>query len=153
MLACEFPRSYDLVCHWGVLEHFNDPREVLRVSLRALAPGGTLVFSMPNLEARGAALWRKYAPENYSHHILHSDADLRRCCADLGLELLPTIYWGVPLLRIAPWERGGAWLHLLTAAQLATYAVAAVLPVFSHGTREFSSERLFFATNTNAAPR
>jgi 2-polyprenyl-3-methyl-5-hydroxy-6-metoxy-1,4-benzoquinol methylase len=153
MFECTFTRAYDLVCHWGVLEHFKDPQAVLKVSASALSPGGSLVFSMPNLEARGAALWRQYAPINYSHHIFHSDSDLRTACESLGLELMPPVHWGVPLIRIAPWERGGAALHLLTAVQLATYALAAVLPLFGHGSRGYSTERLFFARKPEAAAR
>jgi 2-polyprenyl-3-methyl-5-hydroxy-6-metoxy-1,4-benzoquinol methylase len=145
MFDQKFAASFDLVCHWGVLEHFVDPEKVLRISAQALAPGGAMVFSMPNMQAWAAGLWRKYAPKNHSHHIFHSDTDLSTACERLGLNFMPSVHWGVPLIRIAPWERGGPWLHLLTAAQLTTYAIAAVLPVFGWGSSGFSNERLFFA--------
>lgn len=45
-------RHYDLITVWHVLEHTENPFEVLRQLGRALAPGGTLVVEVPNVEAR-----------------------------------------------------------------------------------------------------
>jgi SAM-dependent methyltransferase len=40
--------SFDIVYSANVIEHTNDPRQVLCESLRVLRPGGVLHFEMPN---------------------------------------------------------------------------------------------------------
>ncbi len=39
--------SFDLVFHQGLLEHFRDPRPLLRENLRVLKPGGWLLVDVP----------------------------------------------------------------------------------------------------------
>ncbi len=39
--------SFDLVFHQGLLEHFRDPRPLLRENVRVLRPGGHLVVDVP----------------------------------------------------------------------------------------------------------
>jgi SAM-dependent methyltransferase len=52
-MAPSFRRAYadafDVVFSGGVIEHFSDPREVVRAHLDVLKPGGTLVVIIPNI--------------------------------------------------------------------------------------------------------
>src|SRR5262245_43451581 len=41
--------DFDLVVHWGLLEHFNDPVPILRACCAALRAGGRVLFSVPNM--------------------------------------------------------------------------------------------------------
>ena len=62
-------RKFDLIVHWGLVEHFEDPVPLLKKCADLLAPGGTLLFSMPNMEAWGAYIWRRFSASNWSKHI------------------------------------------------------------------------------------
>ncbi|MCP4548883.1 MAG: class I SAM-dependent methyltransferase [bacterium] len=47
--------SFDVVFHQGLLEHFRDPRPLLRENARVLAPGGILLVDVPQR-------WHYYTP-------------------------------------------------------------------------------------------
>ena len=42
------PASFDWVVSYGVIEHFDDPRDVVSAHLRLVKPGGTTVMTVPN---------------------------------------------------------------------------------------------------------
>jgi 2-polyprenyl-3-methyl-5-hydroxy-6-metoxy-1,4-benzoquinol methylase len=42
------PRQYDIVCSFGFIEHFDDPRRIIETHLKLVAPGGTLIITMPH---------------------------------------------------------------------------------------------------------
>ncbi|MCB9559555.1 MAG: methyltransferase domain-containing protein [Kofleriaceae bacterium] len=138
-------RPFDLVTHWGLLEHFERPAAVMEASARLLRPGGLVAFSMPNMEALGAQLWRSRCPRNWATHIFHSDSVVHEACHAAGLELTATYHWGPPMLQISAWERDARWLHGVTLAQVALQGLAKATPVFQWGTRLLSMERAFVA--------
>lgn len=59
--------SVDLICSFTVLEHVQNPQNVLKESLRVLKPGGFLYFSFPNYgswwEGHYAILWLPNIPK------------------------------------------------------------------------------------------
>ncbi len=42
------PEKYDVVCSFQVMEHVSDVKGILKSSIDALSPGGTLIISVPN---------------------------------------------------------------------------------------------------------
>lgn len=96
---------YDVVTHWGLLEHFEDPTPILSLSASLLNAGGYLVFTMPNLDAAGAWLWKRFSPQNHAAHVLHSDKVILDGCERAGLQLVRFFHSGAPLLRMAPAEK------------------------------------------------
>ena len=56
-------RRFDLVTHWGLIEHFPDPVRVFERTAEVLAPSGLTVFGMPNMTGFSARWWREWAPE------------------------------------------------------------------------------------------
>jgi len=147
-------RKFDLIVHWGLVEHFADPVPVLAKCAELLEPGGALVFSMPNMDAWGAAIWRRFCPENWSRHIYHSDDFIRASCLAAGLEVRQAFHFGYPLINIARWENPGrlgrlaSWL--LSKLLQATVAVGWMIPIYHFGSRAISSERGFLVCHRSA---
>jgi 2-polyprenyl-3-methyl-5-hydroxy-6-metoxy-1,4-benzoquinol methylase len=143
-------QEFDLVAHWGVLEHFLDPTPLLAACRRWLSPTGRLVFSMPNMKAYAARLWRELSPENWKVHVLHEDDVLERSCAKAGLKLVDSFYFGFPALKMADPERWGGFApKLLTLGQRALNATAFIYP-YAGGSEKLSSQRGFVATRDGA---
>ena len=137
-------RPFDLVTHWGLLEHFERPSDVMAVCARLVRPGGVVAFGMPNMAAVGAKLWRQKNPRSWALHIFHSDEVVRQACADAGLELRRVFHWGVPLIK-QHWHSDETWTRLLGFAQLGMFGVAKFLPLFQWGAPAISAERAFIA--------
>lgn len=96
---------YDVVTHWGLLEHFEDPSQILFLSSSLLNPGGYLVFTMPNLRAAGVWFWERFSPQNHAAHIFHSDEVILKECERVGLQLVRLFHSGPPLLRMGQPEK------------------------------------------------
>jgi 2-polyprenyl-3-methyl-5-hydroxy-6-metoxy-1,4-benzoquinol methylase len=137
-------RQFDVVVHWGVLEHFTDPEPLLRASAAILKRGGLCMFSMPNMASITAHLWRKWASISWAHHKYHSDKALRASCTSVGLDLRKPYYYGVPALSYN-WDRPGQLARLSQLSQGALNRLWWVMPVYHHTPRWLASERGFLA--------
>ncbi len=141
--------EFDVAVHWGLLEHFESPDAVLSVTASVLKPGGVAVFSMPNLEAYGARIWKYVSPDNFSKHIFHTDADVARACAAAGLELTSTFHCGLPLIRMAPAEHRGIVSVGADVVHAAACLLGTLRPgLFTGGLRHISNTRGFVARKT-----
>lgn len=138
-LRIDPPPAHDVVVHWGVLEHFEDPVPMLRACRAALTPGGRLLFSMPNLEAWAARWWARFSPDNWSKHILHPEARLRAACEQAGFAWETSFYFGHPAVQMAAWEHRGPIPAVLGVGQRLASAASSVLPL--PGVRALSQER------------
>jgi 2-polyprenyl-3-methyl-5-hydroxy-6-metoxy-1,4-benzoquinol methylase len=135
---------YDFVTHWGLVEHFEDPGQVMRVSARMVNADGLLVFTMPNMAAVGVGLWKFFAPQNFRAHIMHSDSALVTAGSEAGLELVRTFHTGPPLLRMAPCERFKPLSIPIDAAHAGFLLFARLFPgLFLRGDRRLANTRGF----------
>ncbi len=138
--------EYDVVTHWGVLEHFVDPRPLLEKSALALKPGGSMLFSMPNMEAFASRLWARWSPDNWGVHVWHSEQGVLQCLAGVGLVDVRSFHFGIPFVKMAPWERRTPAQYPFDLLQKLASASARVLPVYHRwGHRKLSMERGFVA--------
>jgi 2-polyprenyl-3-methyl-5-hydroxy-6-metoxy-1,4-benzoquinol methylase len=136
--------AFDVVTHWGVLEHFDDPAPTLATSARMARPGGLVVFTMPNLAARGAALWKRFAPGNFSKHVYHTDEAVRAACDAAGLVLERQFHCGPPLVRMAPPERGGLAAQAVNVVHAALCGLGTLAPgLYVEGAPALASQRGF----------
>ncbi len=106
--------SVDLAIVHMVLHYSDEPQEVIREASRVLRPRGRLI--LVDFAAHGEEQLR----DEFKHHRLgFSDDEIRRWCADSGLEFDPVIEQlpGSPL-TVKFWQaRQRANVHLLSPAQ------------------------------------
>jgi 2-polyprenyl-3-methyl-5-hydroxy-6-metoxy-1,4-benzoquinol methylase len=139
--------KFDVVVHWGVLEHFNDPKIILKKCQQLLTPGGIVIFSMPNMVAYGARFWKKWAPQNWSRHIYHSDSIIEDACNSSGLKLISRFYWGIPMFRATRWEKNGILQLFVTGMQVGCNVLGILLPIYNNGSSKWAAQRGFLAKN------
>lgn len=138
-------RKFDLVMHFGLIEHLSSPDRLLQICADLLAPRGIVIFSMPNMEAWGASLWRRWSPTDWSKHIHHTDADMEAACTSAGMVLTSQFHWGPPMLQMAVWEYPGLLPQAFTLAQRGLNLIGRAFPVYDNGWRRISMFRGFVA--------
>lgn len=88
--ALKKPNSYDVVCHFQVLEHVTAPAAFMSACVAALKPGGLLIVAVPAEDSFLALVedgWLNMPP----HHLTRwTDASLAAMFQRVGLELVET---------------------------------------------------------------
>lgn len=89
-------KQYDLVLSCGLIEHFNDTKDVIARHLTFLKPGGTLFITLPNFTGINGWVQRKYDNNNYEKHNINSMNPqlLAAHCNELGLKNIEAYYYG-----------------------------------------------------------
>ncbi|MGZ3749704.1 MAG: class I SAM-dependent methyltransferase [Mucilaginibacter sp.] len=89
-------KQYDLVLSCGLIEHFNDTKDIIDRHLQFLNPGGTLFITLPNFTGVNGWVQRKFDMSNYEKHNITSMNPelLARYCKDLGLKEVEAYYYG-----------------------------------------------------------
>ncbi len=62
------PEYFDMVFSAGVIEHFEDPREIIRRHVLLLKRGGTALITVPNFGGVYGKLQNRWDPERLSTH-------------------------------------------------------------------------------------
>lgn len=88
--------QYDMVMSFGLIEHFENTKDIISRHLNFLKPGGTLFITLPNFRGINGWVQRNFDPENYSkHHIESMRLNLlSEVAAELGLKDIRTRYHG-----------------------------------------------------------
>jgi len=118
-------RSFDLITMNQILEHIEEPRELMAAARRLLAPGGVLWISVPQGASLGMALRRGRHPTVATHmHVNLFDAgSLRALVEGAGLRVDrltsdddPDLSWSSPAMLVV--EKALRWslgrTHLLS---------------------------------------
>ena len=63
--------AYDFVYSMGLVEHFHDPRPLVRLHAERLKPGGTGVIIVPNYNSWYGSAQRYFDPDNLAVHNLN----------------------------------------------------------------------------------
>jgi 2-polyprenyl-3-methyl-5-hydroxy-6-metoxy-1,4-benzoquinol methylase len=118
--------TFDAIVYGDVLEHLRDPRAALVAVDRYLAPGGTVIVSVPNV----AHLWVRlsllvgrfdYAERGIldrTHLRFFTRRTLRALLREAGLTVVELTTTPVPLPLVVPGRWHGRWLdrvHALSA--------------------------------------
>ena len=88
--------QYDLVLSCGLIEHFNDTKDIIARHLPFLKPQGTLFITLPNFTGVNGWVQRKYDMGNYEKHNISSMNPqlLAGYCKELGLKNVEAYYYG-----------------------------------------------------------
>lgn len=62
----------DIVISLGLIEHFEDPKPLIRKHLEYLKPDGYLILGVPNYSGIYEWFWRKLSPKLLSTHVLQT---------------------------------------------------------------------------------
>jgi len=86
--TAELPIRFDLVMSVGLIEHFEDPCEIVRSHARFCRPGGNVAIAIPNFTTPVVKYFaEKFCPDNLAIHnlkIMNLSA-LEKACRDAGL--------------------------------------------------------------------
>jgi SAM-dependent methyltransferase len=137
--------AFDVVCHWGVIEHFQPPQRILQASRRFLKPGGLLIFSLPNLNSWGAHWFRRYSPVCWDTHYPYRAGELIGALDNPDWAQPGFQFFGYPAVKYAPWESPHKALKLLDVLQKLGILSSYLVPYHRFGNEKFSLELLIHA--------
>lgn len=128
--ALPYDQEFDLIGAFDVLEHIENDRAVLHETLRALAPGGGLIITVP----QHPSLW-SHKDDVFCHKRRYTADELQAKVAEAGFEvlfttsfvtlLLPALWWAVKKQRGAGDYRADRELNISPVFNAALGAVLA----------------------------
>jgi 2-polyprenyl-3-methyl-5-hydroxy-6-metoxy-1,4-benzoquinol methylase len=80
--------KFDVVCSFGVVEHFNDTRDVLEHIGKFLKPGGILITTIPNLTGITGTLQKWMNKPVYDIHKVMTLEDISGYVKEAGFEII-----------------------------------------------------------------
>lgn len=94
-------KSFDLVFSCGLIEHFENPSEMIEAHVRLVAPGGTALIAIPNYSGIYLRLQGLCDPENLKIHNLRimSEASMKALAPKLSDAKARSFRYG----RFSPW--------------------------------------------------
>jgi SAM-dependent methyltransferase len=129
-------KQYDLVLSCGLIEHFNDTKDIIARHLEFLKPGGTLFITLPNFTGVNGWVQRKFDMDNYEKHNIKSMNPrlLASCCKELGLKNVEAYYYG----KFSIWlenrsQQSGIIKAFFKALWLTGKVATKIIPVESKG--------------------
>lgn len=111
-------KKYDLVLSCGLIEHFEDTKDIIARHLNFLNPGGTLFITLPNFRSVNGWVQKNFDKENYlKHNIKCMDPELLSgILKDLDLQVIKAGYFG----RYSVWLENKKEKSALTRAFIKT---------------------------------
>lgn len=85
--------AFDVVCSFGVVEHFEDTAAVLSSIARFLKPGGILITTVPNLNGPTGHLQKRFNKPVYDIHVVLNRESLLNQLRKSGLEPIAAGYF------------------------------------------------------------
>jgi SAM-dependent methyltransferase len=85
--------TFDVVCSFGVVEHFTDTAAVLSAIKRFLKPDGILITTVPNLNGATGVLQKLFYKPVYDIHVVMDIDFLASSLQTAGMEVLHKQYY------------------------------------------------------------
>lgn len=89
-------KKYDLVCSFGLIEHFEDTNDIIEKHIPLLSESGSLLITLPNFKSINGWFQKHFDHDNYSKHNIDSmDISLlKEIAIQLGLKNVECHYYG-----------------------------------------------------------
>ncbi|HEY0897157.1 MAG TPA: class I SAM-dependent methyltransferase [Sphingobacteriaceae bacterium] len=89
-------QQYDLVLSCGLIEHFEDTKDIISRHVQFMKPGGKLFITLPNFRGVNGWVQKTFDRSNYDKHNISSmdPALLAGIAKDLGLKDVKAYYFG-----------------------------------------------------------
>lgn len=97
--------TYDVISSGGLIEHFTDPKALLEKFVSLLAPGGTLITTVPNLAGLSGFYQRRWKPETFETHRVVTRDELARWYGELDLQGIEVQAYGSVVPERFPHEK------------------------------------------------
>ncbi len=139
-------KRFDLVFSNGLIEHFEDTREIILKHTELVSKGGSFFVSLPNFRGFNGWLQKAFDPENYAkHYIGCMDPDfLKSVCEDLGMKNVSARYHGVFMIWLENLKSKGLIFRLLF--KITWFIFKVFFKIFPVNTRTFSPYIVVTAT-------
>jgi 2-polyprenyl-3-methyl-5-hydroxy-6-metoxy-1,4-benzoquinol methylase len=106
--SVELSSQFDMVMSFGLIEHFDDPVEILRCHARFCRPGATVAVTLPNFTSPVVRYFAdRFCPDNIAIHNLKI----------MNLRVLETSMINAGLQQVRVGGDGGNQLHTLISRQ------------------------------------
>ena len=86
----ELAERFDLVCSFGLIEHFIDKRPVLEIHRKFIAPGGVIVIIVPMDTPLTRAFFELHPELNLGYRELLKEKEFKRILTQQGMKILRT---------------------------------------------------------------
>lgn len=107
---CTGGKQYDVVFSYGVVEHFDNPAEIIKIFSNFLSPGGTMITLVPNLNGTMGWLSKYFVRDIYNIHTIIDTERLKRMHTENELTICKNGYAGTFSLAVIPLAKSERWL-------------------------------------------
>jgi SAM-dependent methyltransferase len=114
----DLSNSFDLAISNGLIEHFEDTKEIIARHIDFLKPDGILFISLPNFKGLNGWFQKTFDPENYNKHYIPcmDIAFLQNTCKELNLENIDVKYTGGFMIWLENESTQAIWVKLFKKA-------------------------------------
>ena len=94
------PAKYDVVCSFQVLEHISEIRSFIESSIKALKPGGLLIYSLPSADSFLSIITNNFYNMPPHHVSFWSDKSLKHIAEIFGMKIV-----NIEHEKLAEWDK------------------------------------------------
>lgn len=94
------PAKYDVVCAFQVLEHISEIRSFIESSIKALKPGGLLIYSLPSADSFLSIITNNFLNMPPHHVSFWSDKCLKHIAEIFGMKVV-----NIEHEKLADWDK------------------------------------------------
>jgi len=106
---------YDMVCSFGLIEHFTDLKEVMDAHYKYMKPGAVLLIALPNFRGVNGLLQKYFDRDNLAIHNLEimNPVLLENALADIGMTEIEVSYYPSTQVWLENLKQRGVFLNIL----------------------------------------